>query len=115
MASSVVKPNPFTRDLKWSGTEKMIAKRAFDLALQREFDAVIRNTKKMASKIEKNTDLWKLESYLTRSRRKIDRQFDWRYSVLPEVFAGLIRKGLLREEDLQGLGDDKLKYIRLYL
>ena len=114
MASSVTHPRPLMRELKWSGTEKTIARKAFNLALQREFEAVIRNAKNMASKIETNTDLWKLERYLTSSRLKIDRQYDYRYSVLPEVFGVLIRKGRLREEDLQGLGDDKFEYVRLY-
>jgi len=33
-----------TRDLKWSHAEKSIARNAFDCALDREFEAVIRNT-----------------------------------------------------------------------
>ena len=35
-------------------------------------------------------------------------------SVLPQVFADFIREGRLREQDLRGLGDDKLEYVRLY-
>jgi hypothetical protein len=55
-----------------------------------------------------------LEYYLTRRRQEIDRQYDYRYSVLPEVFGILIRKGRIREEDLHGLGADKLHYIQAY-
>ena len=44
--------------------------------------------------------------------RRIDRQYDYRYSVLLNVFAGLIQKGRLREQDLQGLSEEKLRQIR---
>ena len=70
------------RNLKWSSAEKAIARKAFDRALNQDLDAVI------------------------------DREYDYRYSVLLTVFAGLIRKGRLREEDLQGLAEDKLGHIR---
>jgi len=106
-------PSPMSH-LKWSPAEKAIARKAFNLALEQEFEAVIRETKKMAAKVEHPSDLWELEGYLTQSRTKIDRLYDYRYSVLPEVFGTLIRKGRLREQDLHGLRDDKLEYIRAY-
>ena len=68
----------------------------------------------MAGKIEQPTDLWELEHYLTQSRKKIDRTFDYRYSVLTEVFGRLIRERRLSEKELQGLGQEKLKSIRSY-
>jgi hypothetical protein len=99
-------------DLKWSNTKKTIARKAFDLALKKELDAVIRDVKSRAARIEKPQDLWKLESYLTECRKEIDFKYDYRYSVLPVVFARLLRDGLLTEDDLQGLGEDKFKWIR---
>ena len=69
-------------ELKWSGTEKAIARRAFDLALGREFDEIIREVKRQAANIEERSSLWDLEDYLTRSRKEIDRKYDYRYSVL---------------------------------
>jgi hypothetical protein len=102
------------RNLKWSPAEKAIARKAFDRALQRDLAAVIRKTKEMAGKIEQPADLWELESYLTRRRHEIDRQYDYRYSVLLIVFGALIRQGRLREEDLQGLAEEKLAHIRSY-
>jgi len=39
-------------------------------------------------------------------------QFDFRYSVLPVVFGNLIREGRLTEEELLGLAEEKLSYIR---
>lgn len=100
------------RDLKWSPAEKAIARKAFERALHRDLEAVVRETKKMAEKIEQPSDVWELERYLTQRRKEIDRQYDYRYSVLLFVFADLIRKGRLREEDLHGLSEDKLEHIR---
>jgi hypothetical protein len=99
------------RQLKWSPTEKVIARKAFDAALQRELASVIRKAKDMAVKIQQPADLWDLELYLTKRRREINRQYDYRYSVLLMVFADLIQHGRLREEELRGLAQDKLGYI----
>jgi hypothetical protein len=98
--------------LKWSSAEKSIARKAFDLALKRELEEVIQKTKARAARIHEPGDLWDLESYLTRRRREIDRTYDYRYSMLPMVFGILLRKKKLSEEDLRGLGEDKLDYIR---
>ena len=77
-------PNIFTmiRSLKWSSAEKVIARKAFEQALQQELEAIIRQAKKMAARIEQPSDLWELERYLIERRKEIDRQYDYRYSVL---------------------------------
>src|SRR3984893_11528685 len=112
-------PGPESRDvqemirhLKWSHAEKQFARKAFELALDREFQTVITRAKDMAGKIEQPAYLWELEHYLTQSRKKIDRTFDYRYSVLTEVFGRLIREGRLSEKEIRGLGRDKLESIR---
>jgi hypothetical protein len=68
----------------------------------------------MAAKIKQVGDVWDLEYHLTKRRQEINREYDYRYSVLPQVFGLLIRKGRIREEDLQGLGEDKLHHIQTY-
>ena len=105
---------PYTemRDLKWSPAEKAIARKAFDLALRRELDAVISEAKDRAARIKQPSELWDLEGYLTQRRKDIDRLYDYRYSVLPLVFGSLISEGRLTEQDLHGLGEDKLEFIR---
>ena len=100
------------RDLTWSHAEKVIAREAFRRALDREFQLVMRKTREMAKNIEQPSDLWELEDYLTRSRKEIDRQYDYRYSVLPHVFGNLVRRGRLSVEELHGLREDKLEAIR---
>ncbi len=99
-------------DLTWSPAEKKIARRAFDLALQREFDAITEEVKRRAAMIKDRSALWDLEDYLPESRKEIDRKYDYRYSVLIMVFGVLIREGRLSEEELRGLRDDKLDHIR---
>ena len=100
------------RELKWSSREKAIARRSFDRALQQELDAAIQSTKEMAAKIRQAPELWQLEHHLTQLRKEIDRKYEYKYSTLVLVFADLVREGKLDPEDLRGLSEDKLRYIR---
>jgi len=101
------------RELKWSPSEKATARRAYDLALGRELEAVVREAKERAAKLKTPGELWDLEEWLTKRRREIDNLYDYRYSVLPLVFAALLYRGLVNEAELEGLGRDKLNHIRL--
>ena len=56
--------------------------------------------------------MWAVEDYLRRPRRECEELFDYRYSVLPLVFARLIREGHLDEGQLTGLAEEKLEFIR---
>ena len=107
-------PDTYTdmRNFKWSQAEKAIARKAFEHALQQELEEVIQETKRLAAKIEQPLDVWKLEGFLTKRRNEIDRKYDYRYSVLPEVFAELVREGRISEEELHGLTQEKLGYVR---
>jgi hypothetical protein len=98
--------------LHWSDTEKKIARKVFDRALQQELDQLIHKVKEMARDIREPSDLWKVEDYLKRRRKEIDSTYDYRYSQLPLVFGQLARKGQIRLEDLQGLGEEKLACVR---
>jgi len=86
--------NPM-HELKWSHAEKEVARRAFDLALGKELEALILKAKDRAAKIDEPSELWDLEGWLTERRREIDRRYDYRYSILPLVFAHLLRDGCL--------------------
>jgi len=99
------------RELKWTPGEKAIARKAFNRALQVELAAVMAEVKKKAEKIKEPSELWDLEEYLEKARRKIDRDYDYRYSVLPEVFGLLICQGRLNVQELMGLREDRLSMI----
>src|SRR6202035_3574917 len=106
--------SPYQNEPIWSRPEKVIARTAFDAALGRELHEVIQQAKKMASQIRQSSDLWDLEHYLTQRRKEIDRKYDYRYSQLTHVFGKLLQERRLGEEELRGLGEDKLKSIRSY-
>jgi hypothetical protein len=105
---------PNQPDLRWSRSEKAIARKAFDAALKQELHEVIQEAKQMASQIQQPSDLWDLEHYLTERRKQIDRKYDYRYSQLTLVFGKLLCESRLGEEELRGLREDKLKSIRSY-
>jgi hypothetical protein len=98
-------------ELKWSHAEKTVARRAFDKALGKELEALIREAKSRAARIEEPPDLWNLENWLTERRRVIDRRYDYRYSASTR-FRPLLRDGRLTEDDLNGLEQEKLDLIR---
>ena len=99
------------REWKWSPAEKAAARKAFNLALGRELESVIHEAKARAASITEPSELWELESWLTR-RHEIDRKYDFRYSVLPVVLATLLREERIALEDLRGLARHKLGSIR---
>ncbi len=72
----------------------------------------MQEAKARAARIEEISELWELERWLTERRREVDRKYDYRYSVLPLVFAMLLREGRLNEADLDGIGQDKVDLIR---
>jgi hypothetical protein len=98
---------------KWSPAEKSLARKVFDGALQRELAEVMQEAKRRALGIEAPSELWDLEEYLRESRKKIDDKYDYRYSILLDVFGWLLREGRIRIEELRGLDDQRLAYIRM--
>jgi hypothetical protein len=71
----------------------------------------MQKTKQMANRIKEPANVWELEHYLTERRKEIDRKYDYRYSQLTQVFGRLLYEKRLREEELRGLREDKLKSI----
>jgi hypothetical protein len=105
---------PYQNEPIWSRSEKALARKAFDAALGRELHEVIQEAKKMVSQIRQSSDLWELEYYLTRRRKEIDRKYDFRGSRLTDVLGRLLYEKRLRQEELSGLREDKLKSIRSF-
>ena len=111
-ASATQNTHPYQNEPTWSKSEKAIARIAFDAALKRELQDVMRKTKQMANQIKEPADVWELEHYLTERRKEIDLKYDYRYSQLTHVFGRLLYEGRVSEEELSGLREDKLKPIR---
>jgi hypothetical protein len=103
------------RDLKWSSSEKKIARDAYDAALETALAAIMAEFKAKAAAAVMPSDMWVVEDYLRARRREVEEIFDYRYSQLPFVFARLIRAGHLDEAQLAGLSEEKLAIIRRML
>ena len=86
---------------KWSKPERKIACRAFNAAYNRKCDFILQNVRKMALEAKDPTELWHIHDYLTERRKETDEKYDFRYSVIIQVFARLIYEGWMRKEDLE--------------
>lgn len=102
------------RDFKWAEAEKKVARRAFDAALKKEYGALLKKLKELATKAEAPEDIWEIHNFLTEQRKTIDDKYDFRYSQLIMVFGRLVREGWIDDKDLDGLSEDKLNAIRLF-
>jgi hypothetical protein len=99
------------RDFKWSEREKMIARRAYDRAYEKECAGILNTLKEMIKGTSDPRDIWKMEDYLDKKRMEITAKYDYRYSVLILVFGRLMQDGLIEEKDLSGLDPDKIEKI----
>lgn len=97
--------------LIWTKAEKVVARRVFDAALQRELADIIVKFKRRAESAKDPDDLWAIERLLSKARREIDTKYDFRYSQLDVVFARLLYEGRIKESDLDGLSEDKIARI----
>lgn len=100
------------RDMKWSPTEKKVARIAFDLAYNREMEEIRKTLRDKVQNLQSNESVWQLENYLSDRRKIIDRKYDYRYSMLILVFGKLLEEGYLLEADITELSDDKIKAIK---
>jgi Photoprotection regulator fluorescence recovery protein len=114
MPSPSATPNryPYQNEPIWSRSEKALARKVFDAALGRELHEVIQAAKKMANEIQKASDLWDLERYLTQRRKDIDHKYNFRSSRLTQVLGRLLSERRISEQELHGLREDKMKAIR---
>lgn len=110
--TSMESPEQFIRYVHWTPAEKKAARRAFDEALGRHLSAIIAEAKRKMTNVVDPSDLWELETYLTESRKTVDRIYQYRYSDLLQVFSILMRDGWLKEADLVGLQPDKIAEIK---
>ncbi len=100
------------REWAWSQTEKRVARKAFDAALNGECEWIIAETKERAARITEIQEVWKLEEWIGERGKEISSKFDYRYSRLPIVIARLLCEGRLTPADLLGLAPEKIDYIQ---
>lgn len=93
--------------MDWSRAERHAARRIYDSAVQAELAELVVAFKAQAAAIERPEQLWELERALREARKDFDDKYDFRFSVLPWIFARLLREGRITEVDLAGLSPDK--------
>lgn len=87
-------------DLKWSASEKKIARSACEHALETALANCMTEFKAWPASVSIPSAMWAVEDCLRQTRREFDEMFDCRYSRLPLIFARLIREGHLDEARL---------------
>ena len=99
-------------ELKWSDSERKLARRVFQAAASAELQEIIAEFKRRVAAVGTPEEMWELEDYLRRRRTEIDRKYDYRCSQLILVFGFLLREKRIREFELAGLSEDELEGIR---
>ncbi len=95
----------------WTQIEEDIARKAFDIAYQRETSALIESVRYRASSLTEIDDMWRLHDFLSVKRHEVDGRYDYNLPTLIFVFAGLIKDGWITVNDLDGLDVDKIAKI----
>ena len=103
----------FRDQITWTAAEKRLARKIFDRAFQKQCASVAAEAKKMIASASVPSDIWRVHDYLSQHRRAVDELYDYRYSVLLNVFARLLGEGWLTEADLIGLQKDKIERIKI--
>jgi hypothetical protein len=102
----------FRREVKWTATEKKVARKAFDKALERHCIAAATEARRMLENMTDPSDVWGVEAYLSERRKTMDRTCHYSYSDLLDVFSTLTVDGWLKEEDLGGIQPQKIADIK---
>ena len=102
----------FGRGVKWSASEKKIARKAYDAAFERQCRAVTAEAKRMLENISEPAEIWRVHDYLSERRRDVSRVYHYSYSDLDIVFSRLMGDGWLTEADLEGLRPEKIANIK---
>ncbi|HEY9654966.1 MAG TPA: hypothetical protein V6C50_05695 [Crinalium sp.] len=98
-------------EAEWTDIEKTIARTAFDQAYKREIEALLKQVREEISTLTELGELWRLHDFLSAKRHQVEGKYDYEYSALPFVFAGLVKEGWLHLSELEGLSKDKLAKI----
>lgn len=94
-------------DLKWSASEKKLARRLYEQALHAELNEVLSEFKARAAKASTPEEMWAVGDFLEARRRAIDEKYDYRYSQLILVFSRLVREGRIQREQFEDLSQEK--------
>ncbi|HEY9883532.1 MAG TPA: hypothetical protein V6C98_07965, partial [Thermosynechococcaceae cyanobacterium] len=72
---------------------------------------LIKQVQEETSTLTELGELWRLHDFLSAKRHQVEGKYDYEYSALLFVFAGLVKEGWLHLSELEGLSQDKLAKI----
>lgn len=98
-------------EAEWTDLEKEIARTAFNKAYEREVGALLKQVREEVGTIAEVESLWRLHDFLSAKRHEVEGKYDYCYSALLFVFAGLLKEGWLHISELEGLNQDKLSKV----
>ncbi|MGD0909439.1 MAG: hypothetical protein ABSA96_17805 [Candidatus Acidiferrales bacterium] len=97
--------------ITWTSAEKKLARKAFEKAYEAECATITAEANRMIASAKTPSDIWLVHDYLSERRKAVDLIYDYRYSVLIQVFARLLRDGWLTEADFDGIDKEKVDSI----
>lgn len=97
---------------KWTKSDKKIARELFELARERDYKKLVKAIQLKAKNLTTPESIWELRDFLNSKAKEFDQKYDYRYSVLDDVFVNFIRENLLNFHELQPLSKEKQKQIK---
>jgi inorganic pyrophosphatase/exopolyphosphatase len=94
--------------MSYTKSEKKVAKELFELARQRDYEHLQTNIKQY--KCDTPQNIWDLREFLNKKAKEFDNKYDYRYSVLDEVFIGFILEKLLHIDEMKDFSKERQGY-----
>ena len=95
--------------MNYTKSEKKAAKELFELARQRDYERLQIDIKQY--QCDTPESIWGLRDFLNKKAKEFDNKYDYRYSILDEVFIGFILENLLYIHELKALSKERQKYL----
>lgn len=87
------------KTVTWSKSDKESARYLFELGKKRDYQKLILSIRNFSLEMDEN--IWDLKEFLDAKAKEFDAKYDYRYSMLPILFACYIEEGLLSINDLE--------------
>ena len=95
---------------RWSKSDKKIARELFELAKKRDYEDLLKLIQLKSQNFITPQSI--LKDFLNFKAKEFDQKYDYRYSILDDVFAKLILENLLNLNDLKLLSKEKQEQIK---
>ena len=97
---------------RWSKSDKKIARELFELAKKRDYEDLLKLIQLKSQNFITPQSICDLEYLEEIKAKEFDQKYDYRYSILDDVFAKLILENLLNLNDLKLLSKEKQEQIK---